>query len=360
MGRMVIEMSVVDDILRIDWDQVRLKRAISGLLAMLLVVVFLGALGDPVVAALLATLFVTAAGGDGTIAERLPGMVRFTVIGALLGGLAFWSTESGLAVAVVLGGATYVGTLAAAEGPNAAKAGLYLTIWPLFALMLGSTDTEPWTVVVGFLVGGALAIAVTAVRLRVSHEDEAGALDVADELEELPDDHSTVVDRFGAAMRSPIGVFAVLRTAAVGLAVAVGYWLFPDYPLWAAITVIVVVKPSTHQSLSTAVQRILGTAVGVGVAFVIASVLPRGDAAVAVAFLVSGALMVAFLNANYTLFAAFLTAMLVFGQRLAQADAFEAGSQRLLATAAGAGIAIAVMALAATINRTRTRSPRSA
>ncbi|MEA2024822.1 MAG: hypothetical protein U9N79_11130, partial [Actinomycetota bacterium] len=133
-------MSFVDDILRVDWEQVRLKRAISGFVSMLLVVAFLGAIGDPVLAALLATLFVTASGGDGSMTERLPGMIRFTIVGAALGGLAFWSTESGVAVAIVLGLATYVGTLAAAEGPAAARAGVYLTIWPLFALMLGTAD----------------------------------------------------------------------------------------------------------------------------------------------------------------------------------------------------------------------------
>ena len=346
-------VSVVDEVLRVDWEQVRLKRAISGLVSMLLVVAFLGAIGDPALAALLATLFVTAAGGDGAMTDRLPGMIRFTIVGALLGGLAFLSTESSVAVAIVLGIATYVGTLAAAEGPTAAKAGVYLTIWPLFALMLGSSNTEPWTVVAGFLVGGVVAMVATAFRLRVSSEDEAGDIDLPDELDEVPGEHAIFLHRFVAATRSPIGVFAVVRTAAVVLAVVLGYWLFPDYPLWVAITVIVVVKPSASQSLTTAVERTLGTAVGVAIALVVASALPQGDTAVAIAFLISGALMVAFINANYTLFAAFLTAMLVFGQRLAQADAFEAGWERLFATAAGAAIAIAVMAIARSVNRWR-------
>lgn len=348
--------SLVDDILQVDWEQVRFKRAVSGLLSMLLVVAILGSIGDPALAALLATLFVTAAGGDGTLSQRLPSMIRFTLAGALLGGLAFWSADSGLAVALVLGAATYMGTLAAAEGPTAATAGVYLTIWPLFALMLGSNSTEPWTVMVGFLIGGAIAIAVTALRLRMTSEDEAGDLDVIDELDVVPGDFSSFVHRFGAAMTSPIGIFAIVRTVAVVLAVVLGGWLFPDYPLWVAITVIVVVKPSASQSLSTAVQRTLGTAAGVGVALLVASVLPRGDTTVAIAFLVSGALMVAFSNANYTLFAAFLTAMLVFGQRLAQADVFEAGWERLLATIVGAVIVMAVMAIAIKISPPPTAS----
>lgn len=350
----VLLKSVVDDILHVDWEQVRLKRAISAFISMLLVAAVLGALGDQVAAALVATLFVTAAGGNGTLAERLPGMIQFTIAGALLGGLALWSTESGILAAIVLGVATYLGTLAAAEGPTAARAGIYLTIWPAFALMLGSTDTEPWTVVVGFLAGGVVAIVFTSIRLRMSNKDEAKDIDQPEELDEVPGDHPTFVHRFVAATRSPIGVFALIRSAAVVLAVVLGLWLLPDYPLWAAITVIVVVKPSASQSFSTAIQRTLGTAIGVAVALAFASVLPRSDAAVALAFLISGALMIAFDNANYTLFAAFLTTTLVFGQRLAQADAFEAGWERLIATVLGAAIAMAVIAIA--VNRSNRES----
>ena len=68
-------------------------------------------------------------------------------------------------------------------------------------------------------------------------------------------------------------------------------------------------------------------------------------------FLASGFLMIAFNNANYTLFAAFLTSMLVFGQRLVQADAFEAGWERLLATLVGALIAVAATAIGAELKR---------
>lgn len=334
---------MIADILVVDWEQVRLKRAVSGFASMLAIVAFVGLVGDAVFAALLAALFVTAAGGDGMIERRLPGMITFTIIGAGLGGLAYWSAESAVAVALVLGAATYLGTLAAVEGPTAGKAGLYLTIWPLFALMLGSAATEPWQVVLGFLVGGAVAIGVTVLRLRVSTEDESGAEDLPDELDEM------VGRPFGVRARraavGPIGAFAALRTMGVVGAVLVGFWWFSSYPLWVAITVVVVVKPSSSQSVSAAVQRTLGTAVGVAIAVLVAQALPKSDAAVVVAFLAAGILMIAFNNANYTLFAAFLTSMLVFGQRLVQADAFEAGWDRLLSTGVGVLIAFGVMAI---------------
>lgn len=337
---------LVHDIFHVDWDQVQLTRAASGLVSMLVVVGFIGLIGDVAMAALFATLFVTAAGGDGEMSERLPGMVRFTIIGAIFGALAYWSVESVLTVALVLGTATYLGTLGAADGPNAARAGMYLTFWPLFALLLGSTDTEPWTVAVGFLAGGTLAIALTAARLRVSPPENSAPVDHSDAVDDSPETATTFAQRLVDAARSPMGGFALLRAIAVVAAVVLGFWLFSSYPLWVAITVIVVIKPSAHQSLSAAIERTLGTGVGVGVAVLIAQILPRSETGVVVAFLLSGALMIAFNNANYTLFATFLTSMLVFGQRLVQEDAFEAGWERLLATAVGAALAIAVVSIA--------------
>ncbi len=345
-SRLTRVRELTDHILRVDWEQVRLGRALSGLVSMLAVVAFVGAVDDVLFAALLGTLFVTAAGGGGTMPQRLPGMLRFTVSGALLGGLAYASADSAVAVALVLGVATYAGTLAAAAGPTAARAGLYLTLWPLFALLFGSTDAEPWTVGVAFLAGGVVAIAITALRLRFAAHGESAAGDEPDVADLVAGERLSRADQLAAAMTSPIGRFALLRAVAVALGVVLGFWWFSSFPFWVAITVIVVVKPSANQSASAAVERTLGTAVGVGLAVIIAQVLPESDVAVAVAFLASGFLMIGFSGANYTLFAAFLTAMIVFGQRLAQADAFEAGWERLLATAVGALVAVAVIGIA--------------
>ncbi|MEA2024307.1 MAG: hypothetical protein U9N79_08480 [Actinomycetota bacterium] len=88
------------------------------------------------------------------------GMVAFTVMGSAVGGLAFWSADSVVAVAVILGGATCLGTLAAAYGPVSARRGLFLTLWALLALLLSSVDTSPWTAAIAFLVGGIGAIGI--------------------------------------------------------------------------------------------------------------------------------------------------------------------------------------------------------
>lgn len=334
---------VIDDILTVDWEQVRFRRAASGVVAIVLVAALVGLTGDIIMTTTLAALFVVAGGGDGSMSDRLPGMVRFTIFGAILGGLAFWSGDSALAVALVLGGGTYLGTMAATLGPLSARRGLLLTLWAVFALMLGSANTEPLAVSLAFLVGGGFSIAITAVRLAFSEEDEAEETDEPEDADAIGGERLFQPAQVAEAVRSPIGFFAMLRTLAVVAAVVLGFWWFSSYPLWTAITVIVVVKPSSGQTASMAVQRTLGTAVGATVAILVAQYVPRGDMGVVIALLVSAFFMVAFLNANYTLFATFLTAILVFGQRLVQADAFEAGWERLLATITGSGIAFVVL-----------------
>lgn len=71
--------------------------------------------------------------------------------------------------------------------------------------------------------------------------------------------------------------------------------------------------------------------------------------AAVVALMVSGLLMIAFMGANCMLFAAFLTAVLVFGEHLARGDFAEAGWERLLATAVGAVIAAAAVPIGAAL-----------
>jgi hypothetical protein len=52
------------------------------------------------------------------------------------------------------------------------------------------------------------------------------------------------------------------------------------------------------------------------------------------------------MNANYTIFAAFLTSTLVFAFRMVQADAFDGGVDRVFATMAGAAIAFSAVGVA--------------
>lgn len=75
------------DILTVDWRRVRLWRAASGLVAMAVALLGAELVGATVLSGALAALFVVAFARNGSLDRRLPGMVRFTAYGAVLGGL---------------------------------------------------------------------------------------------------------------------------------------------------------------------------------------------------------------------------------------------------------------------------------
>ncbi len=329
-----------EGVLTLDRDALKPMRAAGGVVAMLLGIAILGFFGEAVVV-VIGALFVTASGLGGDFSHRWRPMLRFTVLGSLVGALAYVSYSNALLAALVLGGASYLGLIVAAAGKGAARAGLFFTLWTLIAVMSGDGDLTGWQVMAGFAGGGLLAIGMTWLRLRLfpgdTTDDEAdlGAPMTSTEFWRL----------VGGAIGTSLGWFSLARAIAVVGGVVLGYWLVPDFPLWAAITVIVVVRPSSSSSLSVALERTLGTALGVVIAIGVASVLPQSDIATALAFVGAAFLMLMFNHANYTLFAAALSAALVFGQRLVQADAASAGWDRLEATFLGAILAVAVIAL---------------
>jgi len=246
------------------------------------------------------------------MSDRWRVMVRFTALGAIIGGLAFWSIGTAIAAAAVLGIVTYVGTLGAVFGQQEARSGLFLTLWTVLAMVMGNAESPPLSVSAAFLVGGLIAIVITAVRLAVTSEDEAD--DVTASVSEVAAadvaPKGSVFERFTWASHSEMGEFAVLRALAVVLSTLVGFWLFPTYTFWAPITVIIVVKPSSSQTASIAIQRTLGTAIGAVIAVMAVQPFPGNEAYSVLGFAVSAFFMVAFMNANYTLFAVFLTSVL--------------------------------------------------
>lgn len=332
-------------IVAVDWKQVRFKRALSGLVAILVALAFIGAVETVVLIVIMAALFNIAAANDGPMERRWRAMAQFSVFGAVAGGLAFWSIDNASGAALVLGVVTYLATLFAALGQRQARAGLFLTLWVVIAMIIGTTETSPLIVSIAFIIGGGVAIAITALRLRMSGEDAVDDSSVSvGEVD--PDDIApvgSVATRLKWASRTSIGAFAVVRALAVVVATLVGFWLFPDYAFWASITVIIVVKPSASQTATIAMERTLGTALGALVAVLAVQLFPGNQVYAALGFALSAFFMVAFMNANYTLFAAFLTSTLVFALRMGQADAFDVGIERVGATLAGAVISLATV-----------------
>ena len=344
---------MIEEILAVDWAQVRFKRALSGLVAVLVAFAFISVVETVALIIVVAALFNVAAANDGPMRERWSVMAQFSIIGAIIGAVAFWSIDDAVAAAAVLGTATYLGTLIAAFGQRQARAGLFLTLWAVLAMILGTGSTAPLAVSGAFVIGGVVAIAVTAVRLWIVSEDEAddvtAAVGEAARADVAPE--GSVITRLVWASRGNGGTFSLIRAFAVVASTLIGFWLFPDYAFWGAITVIIVVRPSASQTASIAVQRTLGTAVGAVFAVLAVQVFPGNEVYALAGFSVSTFFMVAFMNANYTIFAAFLTSTLVFSLRMVQADAFDAGVERVAATLVGAVISVVTVGIAHVVIR---------
>lgn len=328
-----------------DLSAIDLKRSLVGTLGILLSVVFVGILGPAGLLAALCAVFLGALDEPDPVRERLVVRARFVTIGALVVGLLSWSGDSTLWVTLAATAITYAGTLAAGWGSREAAEGQFLVLVAVVTLMVGSTDLAPVELALAFVSGGVISTAVSLIGGHWAGDDTEGGDDQegGDEPPDQSPQRGLDWRSIAEVARSQVGVFAVLRALAVGIATASGYELFEDHPVWAMLTVVVVLQTPARQTWSTGLQRTAGTIIGVLVGMVVVSWLDTGTVAIMIAFLVAGFGMMAFKNVSYTVSTAFTTCVLLISQRILQEDAFSTGWQRIGATLLGTAIALAVV-----------------
>ena len=293
----------------------------------------MGVLGPVAMAAGIAALFVVAANSPET---RGPDslQVLLVTVGAVITFAVGYSADRAPAATATIAAVTLAGTLVAMAGRRAAVAGTYALLWAVITLSIGSTEESPAAMALAFVAGGAVALAALWLAERVPDggRDDGGPPDRAD----------TSTDDAGPVPWS-IRTFAVARAVAAGACVALGYWLFPDHSTWAVLTFVLVLQPPKEQATVVAVGRTLGTAAGVLLGMAVASLVGEHTAAVVVAFVLSGFLMLATRKVNYALSTTFTTTLLLLAQRLLQGDVFSTGGARLAATLLGVAAAFAVI-----------------
>lgn len=257
----------------------------------------------------------------------LPGvaLLSFGLAGALTGWLAFLLSGSVLASALLLGAISYLAALATFGSEGGRTRWSLLALWALVASILADAGQALMTAA-GFAVGFGLACGLLIWgRGERALTGSTMALDVR------------------AAVTGPPGRFALAKSMAVALSVALGFAVFPDVPYWVALTVMIVARADRDDTARMAAQRATGTLLGVLVGLAIAWLLPGEGIWLTAAFaaVIFGQML--FLNVNYVLYALFLTALIVVGSALVNADAVDVGWQRLLATVVGAAAAVAVV-----------------
>ncbi len=315
-------------IYRLDWSQVNLRGGVMSvgvIVGVAAVLILFGSLGITVG---LAALFVMIGDQPGRLRNRLTVVFSFTVVGALLAFVGVWAGASHpLAATVLMVVIVYLATVAAALGKPAAVRGLLMAIWVVLALSLSGSVDAPAKLALAFLIGGLLA----GVGVWVY-----GLLNPSEAWEEQrPPVISTLIDQ----VRAPLGLFALIRGLSAGLATYLGTVLFPDFPVWTVIAVLVILQQQREATLQIGLLRTVGTVLGVATASAVLVIIGDAERVVVSALLASGFGMIALQKVNYAVFTLFLTAMLVFSLHITGDDAIAGGIARLLATLVGAGIA---------------------
>lgn len=212
-----------------------------------------------------------------------------TLIGGLVATLSIGQVPFAMAAALLAG-------FAGALGKRGALIGILSMV--SFIIFSGAPDSERTAItaaaylalggLVQLLIGSAIALAGDN---RKQFTDQIGetSRSVVDRLKE----HRTRDDQF---------VRHALRLAiAVGVATAVAQSTGWPHEYWLPMTVVWVARPDHHGTTTRVVQRILGTMLGVGTAFVFIHLIGTGTVLTPIYIFISSLLFLAFINPNYPL-----------------------------------------------------------
>ena len=285
----------------------------------------------------------------GKYGARVSGMAVIAAIGALLTAVAF-GIGGGAWGFVVLAAfvVTLLGGLAVKYGLHRFVAAYLVNVWFIVALGLptllsfglpglfhsGLIHTEPWKQALAWLIGSAVWVVYTFI-MWMGHGRAAEPQPVA----EIPGDISP------RPLTRPLVLFAVIRAAALSIAVAISFGLHLPHAYWMPIAAMIGMKPSLAQSSFIAQQRLSGTVVGAVVAaLVLLAVDNRTALEVIVVVLFGLAGSIRFVN--YAWYSAAMAAAILIAMDVPNPSNLADEGWRILFTFAGVGIAVIVMFLA--------------
>ena len=198
----------------------------------------------------------------------------------------------------------------------------------------GLIHAEPWKQALAWLVGFAVWIAISFI-MWLARGRKAEPQPVA----EIPGD---IAPR---PLTRPVILFAVIRAAAVSIAVAIAFGLQLPNAYWMPIAAIIAMKPDLQQSTFVAVQRIAGTVVGAVVAALVLLAVDNRTAlevVIVVLFALAGSIR----TVSYTWYAAAVAGAVLIAMDVPHPTDLTDEGRRILFTFAGVGIAVIVMFLA--------------
>ncbi len=327
------------DLLKVEWAQLRARRALPCMLA--------------IIASLAAGLLtghpaggMVAAGGAMTV-----GFGSFQWLGQSRVAPMLWAT-GGMAISAV------AGSLVGHAGPgfilNAAAAGLgaglLLALGPgaswigqqcAIVALVASGYPVGWEIAVSrallILVGGSLQTLVMIGFWRWRHS-QAVPPDGVDPFTGV----APALRTLWTSLRTPTNARHYAFRQAITLAVAAEVEHHTGLPngYWVPMTALLVLRPAFQPTFQRGVLRVAGTIVGAALATLLVRTLHLNEVTTAMLIALFAWLAYALLNVNYGLFAIFLTAYIVFLLDFAGLSTRVIVAHRTINTALGGGLAL--------------------
>lgn len=242
------------------------------------------------------------------------------VLGVFLAVTGFAFAGEMVPSALLLAGVSFMATVVATRGTGTAIPSMLMSVWAIIALSIGVGESA-FEAGAGYFAGFLVAAMAIWWPSRGAPGRPGGS--------GSPDPQPP-----------PQIWFALLKAVTVAIAVVIGFEAFGDFPYWVALTVIIVAEADIAATLELSLSRSVGTLLGVVVGIAVVNLVSGSTFWTVVAIGGIAWLEFYFMDANYVLFAVFLTALVVVLASLANVDSFDAGWSRLVATALGAVMAI--------------------
>jgi uncharacterized membrane protein YccC len=316
--------------------------------------------------AIFGVVFAAVADPGGRYGSRAWRLAVFGLVGAGLTALGYaMRAEPWGWLALAAFGVTLVAGLVIRLGVHAFVAGFLLNIWFVIAQAtavgfhqhphpITHITNYTWAEVAAWAGGTALWIAVTFVAwlIRGRRDDEPPLVP------EVPGDSTP------HPLTRPAIMFVVLRAVVLAGTVALAYGLSLSYGHWMSIAAIIAMKPSLGQSTLVAVQRLVGAALGAGVAALLL-LIPANEHGLTLLSITHGLDIVAivlFMHAaairfwSFTFFTAAIAAAVLILVDLLQPTNYGAEGYRILWTLYGVGVGVIVMFLAGLLAKRKSRT----
>ena len=327
--------STFHELLKVEWEQLRARRALPCMIAILASLAAGLLTGHPAGG-------MVAAGGAMTV-----GFGSFQWLGASRVAPMLWAT-GGMAVSAV------GGSLVGHAGPgfifNAAfaglGAGLLLALGPgaswigqqcAIVALVASGYPAGWEIAVSrallILAGGALQTAVMILFWRWRHPRATPA--EGDSFQGV----APALRTLWTSLRTPTDArhYALRQAATLAVAAEMEHHTGLPNGYWVPMTALLVLRPAFQPTFQRGVLRVAGTIVGAALATLLVRTFHLNEVAIAMLIALFAWLAYALVNVNYGLFAIFLTAYIVFLLDFAGLSTQVIVAHRTLNTALAAG-----------------------